>query len=99
MFDIRTKCSYHKVNRRLNAGEIKTIGIVHIRVVSITYLKLTHLCDLGRLWEMKKMKRTLAILAVLSLISTTILAEDLKKLSINDASFASRGFKLIQRLN
>ena len=76
------------VNRKLNVGEIKTIGKLHTLVVFITYLKLTHLCDLGRLWEMKKMKRTLAILTVLSLISTPILAEDLKKLSINDASFA-----------
>jgi len=48
---------------------------------------------------MKKMKRTLASLDRLSLISIPILAEDLNKLSINDASFASRGFKLIQRLN
>lgn len=35
------------------------------------------------------MKRTLAILAVLSLISTPTIAEDLKRLSIDDASFAS----------
>jgi hypothetical protein len=35
------------------------------------------------------MKHTLAILAVLALISTPIIAEDLKKLSIDDASFAS----------
>lgn len=42
-----------------------------------------------QLWERKKMRRTLAILAVLALISTPIIAEDLKKLSIDDASFAS----------
>ena len=35
------------------------------------------------------MKRVLAILAVLALISTPIFAEDLKKLSVDDASFAS----------
>jgi len=67
----------------LNSKISNSNGQYQVRVVSqisITYLKLTYLCDFGRLWEMKKMNRTLAILAMSPLISTPTLAEDLEKM-------------------